>query len=317
MQYLDLHCDTLRRMQENAKNGTPMDIWENDGHICLRDMTEAGYLAQFFACFPDFGKPSFGASHFDDVLEMIQIMKDSIEKYPQFALATDFTSYLKNKADGKISAFLAVEEGGAADTLENLQTLFDAGVRLITITWNYENAMGFPNFEYIHQHAGLKPYGIEAVTRMNELGIIADASHLSDGGFWDLVKYSKRPFLASHSNARTVREHTRNLTDDMLKALADKGGITGINFAGYFLTDDGASTVESMVRHIRHIINVAGREVPALGTDFDGIGGELEIAHPTEMHKLPEAMEKAGFTTGEIEAFCYQNTENFLRRFWA
>src|SRR5699024_7042079 len=111
-------------------------------------------------------------------------------------------------------------------SLRRLHEFYDAGVRLITLTWNYENAAGYPNSrDSSVMRKGLKPFGKVLIEEMNDLGMIIDVSHLSDGGFWDVARRSKKPFIASHSNARAVTSHPRNLTDEMIRAIAEKGGV--------------------------------------------------------------------------------------------
>lgn len=145
----------------------------------------------------------------------------------EIAIAYSFDELIANRDNGKMSAVLTVEEGGILNgKMEYLDELYHQGIRLITLTWNYENCIGFPNSrEPELMNRGLKPFGMEVVRHMNELGMIIDVSHLSDGGFWDVAAHSTKPFLASHSNARTLCKHPRNLTDEMIKALAEKGGV--------------------------------------------------------------------------------------------
>ena len=128
--------------------------------------------------------------------------------------------------------------------------------------------------------AGLTDFGKEAVERMEQLGMLVDVSHLSDGGFWDVSRLCKGPFVASHSNCRALNPHPRSLTDEMLRTLAEHGGVAGLNFAPEFLNGDITcqdSRVEDMVTQLRHRINVGGEDCAALGSDLDGIGGRLEI----------------------------------------
>lgn len=320
MRIIDFHCDTLMKMYDLHKVGDDsQSVWKNECQIDVQRLVEAGYGAQFFACYLWWEDKPFLASHYEDALNMADIFYKGLQGHEkQAAFAGSYTEYLKNKEEGKVSCFLTVEEGGILENkIERLDTLYKKGIRLITLTWNYENCLGYPGCIPEARDKGLKPFGFEALERMEELGIIADVSHLSDGGFEDIYRHCKRPFIASHSDARAVCAHNRNLTDDMLKKLADKGGVTGLNFCGDFLSPDGKCTIDAMLRHIRHMINVGGREVVAIGTDFDGVEGELEIAGCQYMDKLPEAMEKAGFTIGEIEDVCFRNAEKFMERYWS
>ena len=319
MKYIDFHCDTIMKLFEQYKAGkSGQTSWENECQIDVRRLAEAGYGAQFFACYLWWEDTPFLGSHYQDALKMTEIFKDGIKGHEEAAqMAYSYQDYLRNQRENKVSCFLTVEEGGILEgQLERLDELYQYGIRLITLTWNYENCIGYPGCVPAYQPLGLKPFGIEALRRMEELGIIADVSHLSDGGFQDVFQYSKRPFIASHSNSRNICTHNRNLTDEMVKKLAEKGGITGINFGGDFLDANGKSTIEAMMKHIRHLMNIGGREIVGIGTDFDGVEDELEIDGCQDMYKLPEAMEHAGFTIGEIEDVCYRNAERFLKRYF-
>ena len=131
---------------------------------------------------------------------------------------------------------------------------------------------------------GLKEKGFEFIAEMERLGMVIDVSHLSDAGFWDIYNNTTKPFVASHSNARAMNPHVRNLTDDMIRAFGERGCITGLNYCGAFLNDrgdvgnDAESRIEDMVRHVKYITNLGGIDVMALGSDFDGIGGRLDLA---------------------------------------
>ena len=240
----------------------------------------------------------------------------------------------ENMAAGRISALLTTEEGGILQgKLERLETLFDAGVRMMTITWNYENELGFPNrppegfsedfcrfFQFQPQSGnGLTAFGADAVKRMEELHILPDVSHLSDEGFFDVARIVKGPFVASHSNARALCGCNRNLTDEMIRMIGEHGGVIGLNLCPSFLTEadreeDCFSSCEALSRHARHIMNVGGKEVLALGSDFDGIRPvNLEMEHAGQVQKLASCMRKNGFTEDEIERIYYRNALRLYR----
>jgi membrane dipeptidase len=224
-----------------------------------------------------------------------------------------------NMKNGFMSSMLTIEEGGVTQgNLAFLRNLYLLGVRMITLTWNFENGIGFPNFKEVEEgkpdmhtpntEDGLTEYGIEMVKEMEKLGIIIDVSHLSDKGFYDVLENTTKPFVASHSNARTVCPMSRNLSDDMIRRLAERGGVMGLNFYPPFLGDEGS--LDSVICHAKHIVNVGGIDVLGLGSDFDGIDGNEELPGVQAMPRLIDAFRKAGFTLSEIEKiFC----ENVLR----
>jgi membrane dipeptidase len=160
---------------------------------------------------------------------------------------------------------------------------------------------------------GLKEFGIEAVKYMNKIGMIIDVSHLSDGGFYDVAEYSEKPFVASHSNVRNLASYQRNLKDDMIKKIAEKGGIIGLNFAPKLLNENASnkdSRIKEMIKHLNYIKNVGGESVLALGSDFDGIHGNLEIERSNKMPLLFKALKKNGWSDDLIDKF---RVENALR----
>ena len=175
--------------------------------------------------------------------------------------------------------------------------------------------MGYPNSRDGEvMKKGLKPFGVETVERMNELGMLIDVSHMSDGGFWDVLRYSKKPVVASHSNARVLCPHPRNLTDEMIRALAEHGGVAGLNFYPYFINESGKADIDDLVRHIEHMFYVGGEDFVAIGTDFDGFDeGKLELQNIGEMNLLYGALKKRKFNDGQIEKFWHGNVMRVMR----
>ena len=139
--------------------------------------------------------------------------------------------------------------------------------------------------------------------------MLVDVSHLSEGGFWDVVKHSKAPFMASHSNCRTLREHTRNLTDEQIRTLSDRGGVMGISVVASFLNDPtlNSNRIDDMVRHINHAYQIGGLDVIAIGTDFDGTVAGKELSRIDEMYRLADALKKAGYKEDAIEKIWWKN----------
>lgn len=308
MNFIDMHCDTIYKLMDDSKFG----LYKNKFSVDIQKMKKGNYKAQFFALFIDAGETP---NRLNRALDMANRFHIEIERSKEYiSLATNYQDLKYNEEHNKISAFLTIEEGGVLEgNIDNLKRFYDLGVRLITLTWNFKNEIGYPAYDRINSHKGLTSFGIEVVEEMNNLGVIIDVSHLSDGGFYDVLKHSKYPFIASHSNARAVQKHQRNLTDEMIKVLSNKGGITGINFCTEFLTEDSVSKIEDMIKHIKHIKNIGGVDVIALGTDFDGIHSKVEIEDASQMHKLIYALEKEKFSEDEIEKICYKNIERVIK----
>jgi membrane dipeptidase len=308
MQIIDLHCDTILHLIDQPHS----NLYCNELSVDIEKLKMGNSLAQFFALYIDLAKQQNPLQY---CLRMIDTFYREIEiNSRHIALARNYQEMCLNQQTGKISAFLTIEEGGALQgLLENLRNFYRLGVRLLTLTWNYPNEIGYPNCDEKYEVQGLTDFGKQVVIEMNRLGMIIDVSHLSDQGFYDVVALSEQPFVASHSNARTVRDHKRNLTDHMIRLLAQKGGIMGINFSGNFLAGSAWSRVEDMVRHIQHIVKVGGIDVVALGTDFDGIEYNLEITTIGEIDKLVRALSHSGFNTSDIEKICYKNAMRIIK----
>ena len=312
---IDLHCDTLMKI---AKSGN-LDESEKS-HVTLRGLQEGGVALQCFADFVPTGifpKPiRKGVTNlmFNSFYKKYQKMM----AYHQDILVPVLTAADIDKCgvDGKIGVLLTIEDGGVlGDKIENVEKYYNKGVRLVTLTWNHENAIGYPNsYEPEIMNKGLKPFGKEVVKEMERLGMVVDVSHVSDGVFWDVAEMATKPFLASHSNARAVCGHKRNMTDEMIKALADKGGVMGLNLGPEFVgAVEGVTRLEDLVAQILHIRNVGGSGVLALGSDFDGIHGALDIASPQDWPRLEGALKEAGLSDDELDMMWYANAERVLR----
>lgn len=307
MQLIDFHCDTISKIYKNNK-----ELLKNNYSVDINKLLSSHSLAQFFAIFIQKNKTT---TPLKSCLNMIDKFYSELKKNKDtIALARNYDDLLQNKKGNKISAFLTIEEGACLEgDLNNLRNLNRLGVKLLTLTWNFPNELGYPSFSYEYMKKGLTPFGIEVVKEMNNLNMIIDVSHLSDKGFYDVLNNSSSPFVASHSNSRTITNNPRNLTDDMISSLANKGGLIGINFCGKFLCYNDCSKIEDMIRHIKHIKNIGGIDVISLGSDFDGINSKLEIENIGQINKLLIALEKHNFSYDEIEKIFYKNAIRLLK----
>ena len=224
---------------------------------------------------------------------------------------------------------MTIEEGEAIEgSIEKLENFYKRGVRMMTLTWNFENSIGFgnkritENGEFVRYvpdlDNGLKPFGFEVVEKMEELGMIIDVSHLSDAGIYDIIDMAKKPFVASHSNARAVCNHVRNLTDEMIKKMADRGCIAGLNFYPEFLSGDFSNRekkayIEDAVEMLKYMVKVGGGEFAALGSDYDGFDGTLEWKDASGTESLIDAMERERFSQSLIENITYKNALRVIK----
>ena len=316
MKLIDMHCDTIWKLMDLDKNG---DLMKNQCSISIPGMRRAETMAQFFACFVQVKNPAEGYDEgYRHVHEMIDFMEEQVRKFPKdIALAYSYADVIKNDAKRKVSAILTVEEGGILNgKLKRLEVLQQRGIRLVTPMWNYENCIGYPNStEPSVMQKGLKPFGIEAVKLIGELGMITDASHASDGTFFDILRYAKGPVAASHSNCRELKNHPRNLTDEMIRSLAQIGGGAGLNFYGAFLGTEKESLVDEMTAHILHMIRIGGEEFPMIGTDFDGFGEieRLDIPKIENIERLWNALKKKGISELQLDKIWNGNALRILK----
>lgn len=328
MKIIDMHCDTISEIGEKRDRELEERVLrENEGHLDLIRMKQSGYLLQNFALFVNTGARS--TDPWEQVCALYRIYQEELEKNQDLiAPALRYDEIAANEAAGKMSALLTVEEGAVCHgELRKLDRLYEMGVRMLTLTWNHPNELGYPNlnrengtdFLFIpERERGLTERGRDFVRRMEELGMIVDVSHLSDAGFADVLECSSRPFVASHSNAREVCGCVRNLTDDMIRRLAERGGCMGLNFCADFLEtvpegQQNRGSLAAAVRHARHIVNVGGIEVLGLGSDFDGIDTNEELPGAQSMGGLWDALHGAGFTEGQLDRIFYGNVLRVYR----
>lgn len=318
---IDLHCDTVLRLVEGGRLAGM-----EGGHVDIPRLRRGGSLAQCFAIFvpPDAYAPEAGPEGPDRYVKraygaFLREMEANREDIRQARSLADIED---NRRAGRLSAVLTIEDAVSLDgKLERLDGYAGMGVKMVALLWNHENSLGYPNSPDSAKHAlGLKPFGLEAVERMEELGIAVDVSHLSEGGFWDVVRVGRKPFIASHSCARALRDHPRNLTDEQLRAVADRGGVVGVNFYAAFLHDregpeKNAATAEDIAQHLLHMKKVAGADILALGSDFDGISSQLSFRDFGGMEELTRTLGR-WFSDEELEAICWRNAWRTLGEIW-
>ncbi len=311
MRIIDMHCDTLLEAWRRPE----LNFYDGDLSINLKLLKENDCLAQFFAMYISRSEM--------ETMDSYEIIKSMYARYKAIMEANKahirpvycVSDILKNQEEDVLSSLLTIEDGVFLDgKMERLHEVYDMGVRLVTLLWNYENSVGYPSSDTQEEHLrGLKPFGIEVVEEMNRLGMIIDTSHLSEGGFYDVAKYSKKPFVASHSCARALCGHRRNLTDDQLKTLGNAGGMVGVNFNGPFLKDDEeAPKIDWVVEHLLYMKDKAGIEAIGFGSDFDGIEDNGELVNYAGFGRLIGAMGKH-FTDDEIDLICCGNALRLLK----
>jgi membrane dipeptidase len=258
---VDAHHDIPMDVLHRHKLGQPGVLSrEWAGHL-----TNGGVNVQVLPVFiEDRYLPSLGLR---EILRMTEaVIHDLEHDDSNMALATSMAEVERINADGKIAAILALEGcDGLGGDPALLRALYRLGVRMVAFTWDRRNP--FADGTAVRNPGGLTDAGIAAVNEMFERHIIFDVSHLAEPGFWDAIDIVQGPIIASHSNARAVCDHRRNLTDDQLRAIAETGGVIGLNFYGSFV-DDTEPTLARMADHFEHIVKVAGIDHVGLGPDF-------------------------------------------------
>ncbi|MBR5011205.1 MAG: dipeptidase [Clostridia bacterium] len=312
MRIIDLHCDTLMLLVEDKR----YPLHENFGHIDLKRLAKGGVAAQCFAIFlpQDDNITDTSRKNFKLLKKEYRLFKKQMQTYSglisQALTAKEITD---NMRENKISAILTVENGDfIGKDLSRLSRLSNMGVRMMGLVWNFENSLAYPNAIDDTHNLHLKPLGLKAVEKLNEMGIIIDVSHLNYGGFWDVARLSKKPFVASHSCCDALFHHPRNLDDEQLKAIAESGGTVGINFFTDFIKPSPSATFTAdIVAQAKHIKKVAGIEAVSFGSDFDGMDSLMEFRDCAGYPLIVEELLKE-FTFDECEKICYKNALRVL-----
>ncbi|GHU50814.1 peptidase [Clostridia bacterium] len=257
----DAHCDTITEIF--LKNE---ELFSNSGHLSIEKLLAYETPTQIFAIWLPKEECCF-----KKVCGIISFYRSQIKKYDKYiAHADSYSEILKNQKDGKISGLLSVEGGESLDcSVDNLEKFYKKGVRAMNLTWNNNNALGGGAFD--PEQIGLTEFGKNVAEQMNALGMLVDLSHLSEKSISDVLDISKRPVIASHSNARKLTNNARNLSDTHIREIAEGGGVIGINLYPPFLSDSKEACLDDALAHITHIINLAGADCVGLGCDFDGI----------------------------------------------
>lgn len=309
----DCHCDTLTELYN--KNAS---LYKNEQHFDIKRQIALGGGLQFCAIYVPTevfryqGGLRYTLCLLDKYNQEIKKLHENGIDVLQVRTAEDAGNVLKHKA----ATLLAIEEGGAIDgSLEALRCLYELGVRAMTLTWSNRNDIA----DGINEEAtgsGLTLFGKQVVAEMNRLGMLVDVSHISTAGFWSVIETSTKPIIATHSNAKSLCSHPRNLNDEQIKALAQNGGLAGITFAGQFLEEDWRNAcIESVYKHIDYMLNLIGNDDHiGFGSDFDGISHPpCNIQGVQDYKPLIEYLSKY-YSDETINKITHQNVINLLQK---
>ena len=300
MLFIDGHADTASELLDGGKA-----LLKNDLHIDLSRIPK-GYT-QVFAAY-------IAKDYYDEPMArteaIVGYIKAEIEKNcERIFFCTNNIERISAIKDGKTAAFLSLEGGEPIKSLEDVEKIYNLGIRISSLTWNYENQLAGG----ADSNGRLTAFGKDVVREFEKKGMILDLSHLSRESFWDVIDIATKPMLATHSCSDSVSKHRRNLTDEQFVAICEKGGVVGINFYPEFLTGSRVATVDDILSHIDRFLSLGGEDHIGLGSDFDGVGCLPEgISGVESMNMLVQKFEEHGYSDRLIEKICYANFERIL-----
>lgn len=307
MRLFDLHCDTITECYLGGHS-----LRKNNLAISLEKGNYISGWCQVFALWMQNEYRGQAACDYYDGLYNCFLAE--VEKNKDILSFCKTSNDIKNTLEnGKIAAILSVEGGAAtAGKLERLQYMYDCGVRLMTLTWNgqCEVACGSD----VDGGGGLTPFGFEVIKEMERLNMIIDVSHLNDIGFYEVVKNTTKPFVATHSNSRVVKNHYRNLTDDQFKIIRDRGGLVGLNFYDAFLPDDRKSGCDGALRNLYHFLELGGENIVSIGADFDGAQMCEDLSGIDKMNSLYEYLICNGIDEKTVKKVFFDNAMDFFAK---
>jgi membrane dipeptidase len=315
---IDLHADTLMWTRWlgydlHARHAPPLPRAAFAGHIDLPRMHDGGMGAQFFGLFSlPVATRGRGAARVID--EQIDALEEAIQRKPgTLRLAKSATDVEACGKEGAIAALLGIEGAHALDgDAARIETFARRGVRYLGLTWLTANEAGFPQYgRGRRDDQGLTPWGQELVRRCEAAGVIVDLAHINQRGFLDACRMAERTPIVSHTGVLGAFEHWRNISDEQLRAVAEKGGCVGVIFCPRYVGGDG---LEPIVRHMKHILDVVGEDVPALGSDWDGfIVPTQPLKDPVGLPLLTDALLDAGVGERVIGKILRENVMRVLR----
>ena len=260
--YFDAHCDSI-----GMALGEQDSLRRNKHSVDLERGKKLGRYAQIFALYDDVDHTP-AEKMWERCCQLHRrFEKELAENSDCIALCRTGEEIDRAVCENRTAALLSIESADLLQCrIDRIETVAGWGTQLMNLTWNHANAISGSNCR--ESERGLSAHGRDFVRELEAYGIYADVSHLSDAGFWDLVRMARQPIVASHSNARALCPHGRNLTDDMFRAVRDSGGVVGINYYKGFV--GGSSDLDALARHIEHFLALDGEKTLCFGSDFDG-----------------------------------------------
>ena len=301
---LDTHCDTPMFFPQ----GIHFEQRDPKILVDLHKMTEGRQDATIMVAY--LPQPTENPTAFaDSIFDQIEVIVGQNSDYVR--IANTPRDLWMNKHQGLKSIMLGIENGIAIDgKLENLQHFVDRGIVYMTLCHNGDNDICDSASKTQHTHHGVSAFGEQVIKEMNRLGVLVDMSHAGEESFYQALEISSKPIVCSHSSARALCDHPRNLTDDQMRALAQKGGVAQTTIYHGFLKKDGEATINDVIAHLEHAIDVMGIDHVGLGTDFDGDGGVRGLADSSELINFTRRLLARRFSEHDIQIIW---GGNFLR----
>ena len=300
MKFFDLHCDTIGECCKNE-----LSLSENNLHIDLERGCAIGDYTQVFAVWiSDEFRNHKAKTYFDNVADYY---------YKELNKNSSVISEFKDNKNTPVKAILSVEGGSACGgTIEGLYHLYDRGVRILTLTWNSENEIASGAFS----DGGFTDFGKEFVRNAEELGIVLDVSHLNRQSFFEFVEISKKPFIASHSNADIVKNiyaQKRNLTDEQILCIKERNGLIGLNFCLDFIEDEKAQGIDSLCRQIDYFLIFGCEDALSFGSDYDGCKIHTDLCGVEKITSVYNDLQERGYDVRFLNKLFYENAFNFFK----
>ena len=301
---LDTHCDTPMFFPQGINFATR----DNRILVDLPKMTEGRLDATIMVAYIPQKMEELAYDYANNIFDKIEAIVNNNNAY--LAIARKPEDLWQNKRTGRKSIMLGIENGKALEgNLQNIQHFKNRGIVYITLCHNGDNDI-CDSARGNETHRGVSEFGRQVIQEMNRLGIMVDLSHAHERSFYDALEISNTPIVCSHSSARALCDHPRNLTDDQMRALAAKGGVCQITLYHGFLKKDGQATILDAMQHLDHAIQVMGIDHVGLGTDFDGDGGICGLANASELTNFTRQLLDHRYSEDDIQKIW---GGNFLR----
>jgi len=308
--FIDAHADTITRALLPHNNA---NLFSNNLHVDFKRLSDFNAPVQVFVLWCS---DTYVGNAYEYTNSLLDFFESEVAKHSDIIeIALTPEDLRRNAKNNKISAIISIEGGEALmGKIENVDHFYNRGVRIMSLTWNRENELGYG--QATGSTKGLKPFGEEVLRRMDELGIILDISHINEVGFWDAHSISTRPYMASHSNAYSVTPHNRNLKDAQITAMVDRGGIIGLVLYPLILSQRSSANMNDYMAHIRHFIDLGAGANLGLGSDFDGFGTMPDGFTDVSSYKMLAEKIAEVFDEDTSNRIMYGNFYDFFLRYF-